>query len=154
MKLFETITSQLCKMLVEVLLRGATPMGFPVRIAAPCSGPKIFSFSSFIQVYWNICSIRVWFWKISCIWPGKGYFVSSAVWEYRLASAALWLGCGCYWVVWEFSERWVLLPRSGLFREVSSRQDALRLSIDMIMRHPRSVISYLSRGTQPCVKSS
>ena len=42
MKLFETIISQLCKMLVEVLLRGATPMGFPVRIAAPCSGPKFF----------------------------------------------------------------------------------------------------------------
>ena len=42
MKLFETITSQLCKMLVEVLLRGATPMGFPVRIAAPCSGPDLF----------------------------------------------------------------------------------------------------------------
>ena len=42
MKLFETIISQLCKMLVEVLLRGATPMGFPVRIAAPCSGPDLF----------------------------------------------------------------------------------------------------------------
>ena len=48
MKLFEPITSKLCKMLVEVILRGATPMGFPVRIAAPCSGPD-FSFSSFIE---------------------------------------------------------------------------------------------------------
>ena len=27
---------------VEVVLRGATPMGFPVRIAAPCSGPDLF----------------------------------------------------------------------------------------------------------------
>ena len=29
-------------MLVEIILRGATPMGFPVRIAAPCSGPVFF----------------------------------------------------------------------------------------------------------------
>ena len=42
MKLLQVNTSKVCKMLVEVILRGATPMGFPVRIAAPCSGPDFF----------------------------------------------------------------------------------------------------------------
>ena len=35
---------------------------------------------------------------------------------------------------------------SGLFREVSFRQDAFRLSIYLIMRHPRAVFCEASRG--------
>ena len=42
MKLLKVNASKFCKMLVEVILRGATPTGFPVRIAAPCSGPDFF----------------------------------------------------------------------------------------------------------------
>ena len=38
------------KMLVAVLLRGATPMGFPVRIAAPCSGPDLYIYIFFFRL--------------------------------------------------------------------------------------------------------
>ena len=71
-----------CEIIVVVILRGATPTGFLVRIAARGSSPDLFFFV--------IESLR------SFICPGKVYFVSSAVWDFRLASAALWLGCGCY----------------------------------------------------------
>ena len=54
MKLLKVNASKFCKMLVEVILRGATPTGFPVRIAAPCSGPKFFrlvALVKFIETY-------------------------------------------------------------------------------------------------------
>ena len=113
------------------------PYGRPRVAAAP-----IFSL---IAIY-----LRVFFFAseyLSLMSPWKACFVCSVFLGVSTSECCFWLGRGCYWVVKVFSARWDLLTRSGLFREVSFRQDALRLSIYWIMSHPRAVCYEASRGT-------